>query len=145
MAVTFSYINIPFRPKQAILRKIWLEKELVLKKKFFGQISYFIVNDTFLRRINKKYLNRSYFTDVISFDYSVGNIVSAEIFISIEQVKRNAKEFKCTIQNELDRVMVHGLLHCMDFDDLNIPDKKRMTLEEDKALRRLEKCLKTMI
>ena len=75
-----------------------------------GELSYIFCDDKYLLDINVKYLNHSYLTDIISFDYSLGKMVSGDIFISIDRVRENAKEFDVGFEEELHRVMIHGVL-----------------------------------
>ena len=84
--------------------------------------------------MNREYLNHNYFTDVITFDYSEGESVSGDIFISIDQVRENAKIFAVTEEEELRRVMIHGVLHLIGFRDSTEAEKKVMQKMENDAL-----------
>jgi rRNA maturation RNase YbeY len=81
--------------------------------------------------VNKQYLNHDYFTDIITFDYVENDIVSGDIFISCDRVKENAKEFDKTFENELSRIIIHGVLHLLGYKDKVKKDKLLMTQKED--------------
>ncbi len=98
-------------------------------------INYVFVSDAFLLELNKKYLNHKTLTDVITFDNSFFKLVlSGDIYISIERVRENAVKFKVGFQEELCRVMIHGLLHLCGFKDKNPIDKEKMIDAENMAL-----------
>ncbi|MCX7650070.1 MAG: rRNA maturation RNase YbeY [Flavobacteriales bacterium] len=100
-----------------------------------GPIFYYLVNDDDLLEINKRFLNHYDLTDIITFDYSDKEILSGEIFISLERVKDNATKLKIPFEEELLRVMAHGILHLMGLKDNTKIEKKRMRREEEKAIR----------
>jgi len=85
--------------------------------------------------MNKEYLQHDYFTDVISFDYSEGIIISGDIFISIDRIRENAGNMNISMQNEIRRVVGHGVLHLIGFEDGTVSERKNMTREEDKFLK----------
>jgi len=97
-------------------------------------LTIIITNDFNLKLINEKYLGKDYFTDVISLDYSTEDIISGDIFVSIDRVRKNSKIFKEKLYNELDRVIIHGILHLMGYNDRNKSEKKIMTYMENKFL-----------
>lgn len=96
-----------------------------------GVIEYFIIDDESLLRINAEFLEHHYYTDVIAFDYSVGNVINGEIYISSNTVRTNAQLFKRSYTEELRRVMIHGLLHLLGYSDKSKIDKDLMTNKED--------------
>ena len=100
-----------------------------------GELVYAFFNDNDLKDLNYKYLGRDYFTDVISFNDSVDNILNGNIAISIERVLENSKKFNVPFQDELLRVMVHGLLHFMGYDDSNVDESKVIRKKEDDNLK----------
>lgn len=108
---------------------------LVEKEGFqIGEINYIFCDDKYLHKLNVEFLQHDTLTDIISFDNSLGKLISGDIFISIERVEDNAKEFKVSFMNELHRVMIHGILHYMGFKDKTNAEKKIMRAEENKAL-----------
>lgn len=100
-----------------------------------GVINYIFCNDDYLLELNQKFLERNTLTDVIAFDYrEEENEVSGDVFISIERTRENAKKYNQAPENELLRVIVHGLLHLCGYDDSTPAQKEEMTLKEDKYL-----------
>lgn len=96
-----------------------------------GEINYIFCDDKYLLEINNKYLNHNTLTDIISFDYSLGKLVSGDIFISVDRVKENAKKFHAFFEDELHRVMIHGILHFCRYNDKTKDEKKLMRSKED--------------
>jgi rRNA maturation RNase YbeY len=92
--------------------------------------------------VNKQYLQHNYFTDIITFDYSEGNKISGDLFISLDTVKSNSEQFGTDYYEELERVIIHGILHLCGFKDKEPADEARMREEENKAISSLEKPLK---
>lgn len=101
------------------------------EKKLMGNLNYIFVDDAQILKINQQYLAHDYFTDIISFDYSEGNIVSGDIYISVDTVLTNADTFKQPFGKEIHRVIFHGLLHLCGYKDKKAADKKIMTAKED--------------
>jgi len=99
-----------------------------------GELNYIFCDDEYLLKLNVEFLDHDTLTDIISFDYTMGKLISGDIFISVERVRENAKIFNQSIENELNRVIIHGVLHYMGFKDKNQADKDAMTAEEDKCL-----------
>ena len=99
-----------------------------------GEINYIFCDDTYLHKLNLDFLQHDTLTDIISFDSTLGKLIGGDIFISVERVVENAKDYKGSFTDELHRVMIHGVLHYMGFKDKSIVDKKRMRKEEDNAL-----------
>ena len=98
------------------------------------EISYVFCDDEYLYRLNVQYLNHDTLTDIISFDYSIGKTISGDIFISVERVEDNAKDFDVDFNTELHRVIIHGILHYCGFKDKTEDDAKLMRAKEDEAL-----------
>ena len=91
-----------------------------------AEINYIFCDDSYLNKINQEFLNHDTFTDIISFDYTLGKEVGGDIFISIERVLENAEKFNEVFENELYRVMIHGILHFMGYKDKTKKDKTLM-------------------
>jgi len=102
------------------------------EKKAVGEISFIITSDNYLRSINKEFLNHDYFTDVISFNYSSDDNVAGEIYISEDTVRRNSVEYNVVFDNEMLRVMIHGVLHLAGYNDEAETERQEMKLLEDK-------------
>jgi rRNA maturation RNase YbeY len=99
-----------------------------------GEINYIFCDDDYLHKINVEYLNHDTLTDIISFDYSVGNILQGDIFISTERVADNAKDFNVVFDEELKRVMSHGVLHYCGYKDKSAADEALMRSKEDEKI-----------
>ena len=99
-----------------------------------GEINYIFCDDVYLHKINQEFLNHDTFTDIISFDYTLGKEVGGDIFISIERVLENAEKFNEVFENELHRVMIHGILHFMGYKDKTKKEKTLMRTKEDEKI-----------
>ena len=99
-----------------------------------GEINYIFCDDSYLNKINQEFLNHDTFTDIISFDYTLGKEVGGDIFISIERVLENAEKFNEVFETELHRVMIHGILHFMGYKDKTKKEKTLMRTKEDENI-----------
>ena len=113
----------------------WLSKVISSEIKHEGEINYIFCDDDYLLEINQQYLNHDTLTDIISFDYSIGNELHGDIFISIERVRENAADFKVSFEDELRRVMVHGVLHYCGYKDKSDKDEQLMREKEEEKMR----------
>ena len=102
-----------------------------------GEINYIFCDDAYLHKLNVEFLDHDTLTDIISFDNSLGKLLNGDIFISVERVKDNAADFKVSFQDELHRVMIHGVLHYMGYKDKSSDEKKMMRNQENLALEKL--------
>ena len=109
----------------------WISKVILSESKKEGDINYVFCDDEYILEINKQYLDHDYYTDIISFDYSVGNELNGDIFVSIERVKENATDFNATFDEELKRVIIHGILHYCGYKDKSEEDEALMRSKED--------------
>lgn len=128
--------------KRRILRKCL--NDLVIRENNdlnSGDVSVIFCDDSYLHDLNQKYLKHSTLTDIITFDYRAGNMLSGDIFISVERVKENAKKYSQPYKRELSRVIIHGFLHLCGYKDKTKQEKKLMTLKEDFYLDDLEKLI----
>ena len=112
----------------------WIERVVVSEGFAIGEINYIFCDDAYLNHINKEFLKHDSFTDIISFDYSLGKQISGDIYISIERVLDNAEKYNVTFENELRRVMIHGVLHYMGYKDKTTEEKKVMRLKENNTI-----------
>ncbi|MBQ8593896.1 MAG: rRNA maturation RNase YbeY [Bacteroidaceae bacterium] len=103
-----------------------------------GDIAYIFCDDAKILEVNKEYLKHDYYTDIITFDYTEDNVISGDIFISLDTVKSNAEQLECDYQRELHRVIIHGILHLCGIEDKTPDARKVMEAAEDKALDMLE-------
>ena len=113
----------------------WLSRVILSENKKEGDINYIFCDDEFLVEINQQYLNHDTLTDIISFDYSVGNELHGDVFISVQRVQENAAEFNVSFKEEILRVMVHGLLHYCGYKDKSVEEEKVMRLKEDEKIK----------
>jgi rRNA maturation RNase YbeY len=116
----------------------WIEQVIVQKGFKLGDISYVFCDDEQLLKINIEFLNHDTYTDIITFDYSMGKTVTAEIMISVDRVKENAATYKQSFNRELHRVLIHGVLHCMGMKDGDQNAASQMRLEEDNSLQLID-------
>lgn len=114
--------------------KGWINYIIKLNQKKTGEINYIFCNDDFLLKINQDFLNHDYYTDIITFNYCEKNVVHGDIYISLDTVKRNSKEYNVAFFNEILRVIIHGVLHLVGFDDVNDDLQRIMTQTEDDSL-----------
>lgn len=112
----------------------WITKVIILENKTLGEINYIFCDDKYLHKINLDFLNHDTFTDIISFDYSSGNIISGDIYISTERVDENSKTFNNSFEDELARVIIHGILHYCGYKDKSEEEVVLMRQMEDKYL-----------
>jgi len=116
--------------KRSVIKN-WLHEVIKLEGKKSGVISYIFCSDEFLVGINIQFLHRDYYTDVISFDYTENNVISGDIMISVDRVKENAVTMGVSYLDELKRIMVHGLLHLIGYEDSTPELKAIMSSRED--------------
>ncbi|MFT0713989.1 rRNA maturation RNase YbeY [Flagellimonas lutimaris] len=113
----------------------WINRVIISEGFSVGQIDYIFCSDEYLLELNKEYLNHDTFTDIITFDYTDGKIISGDIFISTDRVEDNARKFDVEFLNELRRVMSHGILHLAGFGDKSIEEKKIMREKEEEKIK----------
>jgi len=134
MPISFNNQSIPFKLKNKAKLKLWIKSVVEKEKHTLGTINYVFCNDAELLEINLKHLNHNTFTDIITFDYTEGVKINSDIFISINRVEENAKKFKVSFEEELHRVMIHGVLHLCGYKDKSKSDTELMRKKENWAL-----------
>ncbi|MDB2495285.1 rRNA maturation RNase YbeY [Flavobacteriaceae bacterium] len=112
----------------------WISKIIANEKREEGEINYIFCDDQYLHKLNVEFLNHNTLTDIISFDNSIGNQINGDIFISIERVKENTLIYDTVFEDELHRVIIHGILHYCGFNDKTKKDADLMRKKEDEAL-----------
>ena len=134
MAILFFVkgIKYPIKDKRKI--KAWIKEVIEQEKKTQGDINIILSDDSHLLEVNKEYLKRDYYTDIITFDYCVGNVISGDLFISIDRIKENARKYKVEDKTELYRVIIHGILHLAGYNDQKKKESEVMKRAEDKYL-----------
>ena len=129
--VSYFQEDIRFELKGKALNNRWLKMVAESEVKKLGPLSIIFCSDNYILDINIKYLQHDYFTDIITFDYCEGDVVSGDLFISIDSVRENALHYGVRFEDELDRVMVHGLLHLIGYDDHTAEETALMRQKED--------------
>lgn len=114
--------------------KSWIKAVAGVYKRNVGDVSYIFCNDERILQVNNHYLQHDYYTDIITFDYSAGNLISGDIFISVDTVKSNSEELNTTYSEELHRIIIHGILHLCGNDDKTPELRREMTRKENEAL-----------
>ena len=138
MSIKFFYDSTRFRLTNEAKLKYFIRKVITKKLRKTGDLSFIFTSDQVLLKINQEFLGHDYFTDVISFDYGVDDVINGEVYISIERVNKNSRKFKTELNTEITRVMLHGVLHLCGMSDMNSDEKKIMRMEEDKFLKMYE-------
>ncbi|HLV51322.1 MAG TPA: rRNA maturation RNase YbeY [Flavobacterium sp.] len=131
--VIFNY-ECDFELENETQYEEWIDAVIASEGKETGEINYIFCDDDYLHNINMQYLSHDTLTDIISFDYCIGDLISGDIFISIYRIKDNAKEYEVLFQNELLRVMAHGVLHYCGYKDKDDQDVEIMRLKEQEKI-----------
>lgn len=129
--INFFSEEIKFVLKKKRLLRSWIEMALKKETQNTHCLNYIFCSDSFLSELNVKYLNHDTLTDIITFDYSDDLNLSGDIYISIDRVKENSSKYKTSFAEELNRVMIHGVLHLCGYKDKTKTAKKLMTAKED--------------
>lgn len=135
MAIAFNYREVKFKLKKTVLIKKWINAVVEKQKKQLGDLSYVFVSDEALLEMNQQFLKHNTYTDIITFDYTENKKINGEIFISVDRVGENAKKLNLHFDEELRRVIIHGVLHLCGHKDKTKIDSDNMRKQEDKALR----------
>jgi len=125
-------VKLPVLSKQKIIR--WIKETAGMYGKKTGEIAYIFCTDKRILEVNRQYLKHDFYTDIITFDTSQGGFISGDIFISLETVESNAEEFKVSFEDELKRILIHGILHLCGQDDKTPELRLEMTRKENLAL-----------
>jgi len=125
-------VKLPDLQKQKINR--WIKDVAADYERKAGEIAYIFCTDERILEVNKQYLNHDYYTDIITFDYSEGNLISGDIFISVDTVKSNSEQFGVSYEKELMRILIHGILHLCGQDDKTPELRAEMTRKENLAI-----------
>ena len=138
MSIRIFYDNTDHKIKGSEKVKKVLKKVIAKEGKISGDLSFIITNDEELKKINVQFLEHDYFTDVITFNYNEGNRINGEIYISIDSVKENALNYNVSLTEEIRRVIIHGVLHLLGYDDKTEEEKVEMRQKENFWLRLFE-------
>lgn len=131
--VIFNY-ETDFQLENESKYEDWIDSIIESEVKEPGEINYIFCDDDYLLEINKQYLDHDTLTDIISFDYCIGDLISGDIFISIDRVKDNAQEYDVSFNNELLRVMSHGILHYCGYKDKTQEEQLLMRTKEQEKI-----------
>ena len=135
--ITFNY-ETNFKLDNESSTENWIQTIIDKHNCELGEINYIFCDDNYLHKLNVQFLQHDTLTDIISFDNSLGKLINGDIYISIERVEDNAKDFKVPFIEELHRVIIHGVLHYIGFKDKTEADQNEMTLQENLALKELK-------
>lgn len=131
--ISFNY-ETDFELQDEAKYEEWLAAVIDSEDKTEGEINYIFCDDEYLLQKNIEFLDHDTLTDIISFDYTMGNLISGDIFISVERVADNAKDFNTSFEEELRRVMAHGILHYCGYKDKSEDDEKIMREKEEEKM-----------
>ncbi len=129
--VSYFFEDTPFVFKGRRFNNQWLRMVAESEVCRLGALGIIFCSDRYILDINQKYLQHDYFTDIITFDYREGNVLSGDLFISVDSVRENALEYGTTFEDELNRVMVHGVLHLAGYDDHTEEEQRIMRQKEN--------------
>ena len=129
--IRYFYEDVKFEFKGKLLNNRWIKFVAESEVRRIGDINIIFCSDNYILDVNMKYLQHDYFTDIITFDYCESDILSGDLFISIDSVKDNAVFYGTDFRDELNRVIVHGVLHLIGYDDHTDSDQKVMRSKED--------------
>ena len=133
MSIFFHKENVSFSTDEELIAK-WLEESVRSLGFAIGELSFIFCSDEYLKKINIKYLNHDFFTDVIAFDYSKEKLLFGDVYVSTERVKENATTYNSSFNKELFRVIIHGVLHLCGFNDKTKEEKKLIKAKENELL-----------
>ena len=129
--ISYFFQDTDFQFKHRRFNNQWLRMVAESEIRRIGDVNIIFCSDNYILDVNLKYLQHDYFTDIITFDYCEGNTLSGDLFISIDSVRENAIEYGCDFDTELNRVIVHGLLHLIGYDDHTDDDIRTMRAKEN--------------
>ncbi|GEN75599.1 rRNA maturation RNase YbeY [Chryseobacterium hagamense] len=127
--IQFFYENLPESVNTDYTA--WLEEIILSEEKKLGEINYIFCDDDYLLKVNQDYLQHDYYTDIITFDYVKGRTISGEIFVSLQRISDNASTLFKNYEEELRRVLAHGILHLCGYKDKTEEEEKQMRAKED--------------
>lgn len=137
--ITYNVIDVKMPDISHRETTKWVRAVAASYGKRVGEVAYVFCNDDKILEVNRQYLKHDYFTDIITFDYCEGDMLSGDLFISLDTVRTNAELFNKTYDDELHRVIIHGILHLVGINDKGPGEREIMEAAENKALDLLQK------
>ncbi len=134
MAISYQTDGIKMPAIKKRETSAWIKAVASSYEKKVGEIAYIFCSDEKILEVNKEYLQHDYYTDIITFDYCEDNVISGDIFISLDTVKSNSEQFNTSYNDELHRTIIHGILHLCGINDKGEGEREIMEAEENKAL-----------
>jgi probable rRNA maturation factor len=138
MSIQYFSEDVPLPKFLRRLSSKWIKDAISTEGKKLGDIAIIFCSDVYLLEVNRKFLSHDYYTDIITFDYAEHDLISGDIFISVDRVKENAVVFRTNFSVELNRIIIHGVLHLLGYKDKMKKDKLLMTQKEDFYLDKLK-------
>ena len=132
--ISYNTVNVKMPAIRRRDTSAWVKAVAASYGKKVGEIAYIFVDDEEILRVNREYLQHDYYTDIITFDYTEGDTISGDLFISLDTVRTNAEQFDKPYEEELHRVIIHGILHLCGINDKGPGEREQMEAAEDKAL-----------
>lgn len=132
--ISYNTVNVKMPAIRRRDTSAWVKAVAANYGKKVGEIAYIFVDDEEILRVNRAYLQHDYYTDIITFDYTEGDTISGDLFISLDTVRTNAEQFDKPYEEELHRVIIHGILHLCGINDKGPGEREIMEAAEDKAL-----------
>lgn len=138
--ISYNTVNVNMPPIKRRNNTAWVRRVADTYGKEVGEIAYIFCDDEKILEVNQQYLNHDYYTDIITFDYTEGNVLSGDLFISLDTVRTNAEQRQISYREELDRVIIHGILHLCGINDKGPGERQLMEAAENKALNLRDKA-----
>ncbi len=138
--ISYNTVNVNMPPIKRRNNSAWVRRVATTYGKEVGEIAYIFCDDEKILEVNQQYLNHDYYTDIITFDYTEGNVLSGDLFISLDTVRTNAEQRNISYREELDRVIIHGILHLCGINDKGPGERQLMEAAENKALNLRDKA-----
>ena len=132
--ITFNSLSLPLPTLNLRTEEAWLRRVAAQHDRRLGEINYIFCNDEEILATNRQYLQHDYYTDIITFDYSAGTVLAGDLYISLDTVRTNAEMLGQNYDDELHRVLVHGVLHLVGINDKGPGEREIMEAAEDAAL-----------
>lgn len=141
MAIRFHTEDVKFPWKGKRILSGWIKEAISAENRAFGEINVILCSDEYLLEMNKEYLKHDYYTDIITFNYNEEKVVSGDLFISLDRVKDNAIKNEVSLETEVYRVVIHGIMHLCGYNDKTKTEQIKIRERENFYLKKMEKFL----